>query len=143
MCDAGMCESDNNKLKREIKNNTVYQFRVQLSPAHSCHCVNIEAVGDINLVNRWCNTSSNVLCAKNESTTMTYLSVPVHVVNMTDADDGPANAKPTPAHLDCEHRFAKLNVTDIAIAHEGTFESCPKHQCLFPLMPLTSVNNKM
>ena len=132
--DAGMCESENDKLIREIKTNTVYQFRVQLSPAHSCHCVNIETVGDINLDNRWCEASSNVLCAKNELTMMTYLSQPV--VTMM-------NASLEPAPLDCGHQFVKLNVTDIAIAHEGTFESCPKHQCLFPLMPLTSVNNKM
>ena len=131
-----MCESDNNRLKREIKTNTVYQFRVQLSPAYSCHCVKIETVGYINLVSdRWCNASSNVLCARNESTTMTYLSQPV--VTMMDASTGELKS------LDCDHQFAKLNVTDIAIAHEEVFESCPKHQCLFPFMPLTSVNNKM
>ena len=127
--DAGMYESDNKT--HEIKNNTVYQFRVQLSPAHSCHCVNIETVGDINLVNRWCEISSNVLCAKDELTTMTYLSQPVTMMNGNLVS------------LDCGHPFATLNVTDIAIAYEGKFECYPKHQCLFPLMPLTSVNDEM
>ena len=111
--------------------NTVYQFRVQLSPAHSCHCVNIETVGDINLVNRWCE-ASNVLCAKNELTMMMYLSQPVVTMMNTSL-----------VRLDCDHQFATLNVADIAIAHEGKCECYPKHQCLFPLMPLTSANDEM
>ena len=129
--DAGMYESDNKTLTHEIKNNTVYQFRVQLSPAHSCHCVNTTTVGDVNLVNRWCETSSNVLCAKDELTTITYLSQPVTMMNGSIVS------------LDCDHPFVTLNDTDIAIAHEGKFECYPKNQCLFPLMPLTSVNDEM
>ena len=46
-------------------------------------------------------------------------------------------------YLDCDHPFTTLNDTDIAIAHEGMFECYPKHQCLFPLVPLTSVNDEM
>ena len=128
--DAGMYKSDNKT--RKINANTVYQFRVQLSPAHSCQCVNIETVGDVNLVNRWCETSSNVLCAKNKLITMMYLSEPVVT-----------RANGSLVYLDCDHPFTTLNDTDIAIVHEGTFECYPKHQCLFPLMPLTSVNDKM
>ena len=127
----GECNSTNQTLVHNIQNNTVYQFRVQLSPAHSCHCVNIETVGDIKLLNGgWCNDLQNTttICAA-EGATRTYLSEPVAVISTTNS---------TTQHVGCDHSFAAHNVMDLAIAYEGDFTSCPGSQCLFPLLPLRS-----
>ena len=128
----GECNSTDQTLVHNIQNNTVYQFRVQLSPAHSCHCVNIETVKSVSLINQWCIqpviSTGNQLCATKSNST--YLSQPVAI------EDGLID------NLMCSHPFVKQNTMDTAIAYEGMFGSCPESQCLFPLTPLPSVNNE-
>ena len=132
----GECNSTNQTLVHNIQDNTVYQFRVQLSPAHSCHCVNIETVGDIKLLNgRWCNDlqSTKTICAA-EGATRTYLSEPVAMISTTNN---------TTEHVGCNHSFATHNVMEMSIAYEENFMSCPESQCLFPLLPLRLSDKKM
>ena len=129
----GECNSTNQTLIHNIQTNTVYQFRVQLSPAHSCHCVDIETVGSVSLINQnWCIqpviSTGNHLCAT--ASNSTYLSQPVAIDG--DFID----------NVDCSHPFVIQNTMDTAIAYEGIFGCCPVSQCLFPLTPLPSVNNE-
>ena len=131
-----MCNSTNQTLVHNIQNNTVYQFRVQLSPAHSCHCVNIEAVGDIDLVEgRWqCSNFINGMFSMSvcaiEDMIRTYLSEPVAVLTNSIH------------HVECHsNSLAVVNTMDTAIAYEGIFGSCPVSQCVFPLNPLSNTNN--
>ena len=129
----GECNSNNQTLVHNIQDNTVYQFRVQLSPAHSCHCVNIETVGSTSLINQnWCIqpviSTGNHLCATESNST--YLSQPVAIGdNFID-------------NVECSHPFVMQNTMDTAVAYEGKFGSCPEAKCLFPLTPLPSVNNE-
>ena len=132
----GVCNSTNQTLVHNIQNNTVYQFRVQLSPAHSCHCVNIEAVGDIDLVEgRWqCSKFINGMFSMSvcaiEDMIRTYLSEPVAVLTNSIH------------HVECHsNSLAVVNTMDTAIAYKGIFGSCPVSQCVFPLYPLSNTNN--
>ena len=128
----GECNSTNQTLIHNIETYSVYQFRVQLSPAHSCHCVNIETVGYITLLNQdWCSQPEpitvNRICAAGNTVNM-YLSQPVAVLS---AD--------VTKNISCRNIFAMQNVTDTAIAHARTFGSCPEHECHFSLQPLPSI----
>ena len=130
----GECNSTDQTLVHNIQINTVYQFRVQLSPANSCHCVNIETVmGSSSLINQWCIqpviSAGNQLCTIAESNSM-YLSQPVAIeAGLID-------------NVECSHPFVIQNTMDTAVAYEGMFGSCPEAQCFFPLTPLPSVNNE-
>ena len=128
----GNC-STSQTLLHSIDINTVYQFRVQLSPAHSCHCVNIETVGSISLINNWCiqdqpvKNIGNQFCATESNST--YFSQPVTIEDNFIHD------------VRCSHPFVMQNNIDTAVAYEGMFRCCPESKCLFPLKPLKIMNS--
>ena len=113
------CDSTNQTLVHNIQNNTVYQFRVQLSPAHSCHCVNIETVGDITLLNgRWCIKPGIIKICADESRTSTHLSEPVAVVARA--------SNYTTQIVDCDRQFVMDNIMNGAVGSEELLSiDCP------------------
>ena len=123
------------KLLHQIQTNIVYQFRVQLSPAHSCHCVTLTATNPTfsDFLN-WCvrpitHTPTKLCATENIST---YISKPSAIREFFE-------------HVECSHPFVMQNTMDTAVAYEGMFSCCPESQCLFPLEPLKIMNkfNKM
>ena len=127
----GNC-STSQTLLHQLQTNIVYQFRVQLSPAHSCHCVTLTAA--FNGLFEWCvqpiTKTTTKLCATENIST--YLTKPFAISDIFEI-------------VECNHPFVMQNTMDIAVAYEGMFSSCPESQCLFPLKPLKIMNkaNKM
>ena len=124
----GNC-STNKQTLLQIQTNFVYQFRVQLSPAHSCHCVTLTAAMMFNGFLDWCvqpitNTSTKLCATENIST---YISKPSAIRDVFD-------------NVECSHPFVMQNTMDTAVAYEGMFGCCPESQCLFPLKPLKIMN---
>ena len=133
----GNC-STSQALIHSIETNTVYQFRVQLSPAHSCHCVTLTATNPaFNQFLDWCvqpitNISTKLCAMENIST---YLSKPVAIQRFSIIGN-------LELALECSHPFVMQNTMDTAVAYEGMFSSCPEShmQCLFPLESLKTMS---
>ena len=125
----GNC-STSQTLLHQIQTNIVYQFRVQLSPAHSCHCVTLTATDPaFNDFLKWCvwpitNTPTKLCATENIST---YISKPIVI-------------RPHLESVQCSHPFVMQNTMDTAVAYEEMFGCCPESQCLFPLESLKIMN---
>ena len=116
-----------------------YQFRVQLSVASSCHCVNVANVNSAlqiffvtsNPITNWCTEDFNVistslLCAT-ENKTSTFLSPLL-------------NANATVVQCSNNNMYADQNNTDIAVAYNHTvFSSCSLSHCI----PFMAVNESL
>ena len=124
----GNC-STSQTLLHQIQTNTVYQLRVQLSPAHSCHCVTLRTDQLFNGFLDWCvqpitNTPNKFCATENIST---YISKPGVI-------------RPPFENVECSHSFVMQNTMDTAVAYQGMFSCCSESQCLFPLKPLKIMN---
>ena len=128
----GNC-STSQTLLHSIETDTVYQFRVQLSPAHSCHCVTLtDHPQFIRFSGQWCvqpitNTPIKLCATENISTYLTRPFVIPESLLLAQSTE-------------CSHPFVMQNTMDTAVAYEGMFSCCPESQCLFPLEPLKIMN---
>ena len=116
-----------------------YQFRVQLSAASSCHCVDVTNVNEAlrnvfqttNIITKWCTKdfdiiNNSLLCAT-ENKTSTFLSP---LLNANTAADQCSN----------NNMYADQNTTDIAVAYNHTvFSSCSQSHCI----PFMAVNKSL
>ena len=116
-----------------------YQFRVQLSAASSCHCVDVTNVNcalnnvfkTANVITNWCTEdfdvrNNSLLCAT-ENKTSTFLSPLL-------------NANTAAVHCSNNNVYAGQNTTDIAVAFNHTvFSSCSQSHCI----PFMAVNESL
>ena len=119
--------------------NTQYQFRIQLSRAPSCHCINAERFTNqlITLLSgggSWYHEKSNQiitvpdanLCPSENYTTNTFLSPILQHIS--------SNSQLSP---ECNSdTFCPHNTTDLAVAYKEKFaNSCTTERC-FPFARL-------
>ena len=134
----GDCTSLQTLIRNQSRDTSVqYQLRITLSPATMCHCVNLTEISDsFSYILQawaggsfWCGMEQPVgplLCAA-ENRARTFLS---HVVTTMDGrvhNISPCSGVP----------FSTQSTKDIAVAYEGTFETCPLQTQCFPFIPLS------
>ena len=131
---AGLCSCTGDSFV--VDPNTQYQFRIQLSRAPSCHCINAECFTNQIISSgrgSWYHEKSNQtiavpdanLCPSENYTTNTFLSPILQHIN---------NSQLNP---ECNNdTFCPHNTTDLAVAYKETFaNNCTTEHC-FPFAPL-------
>ena len=107
-----------------------------MTPASSCHCVTLTNItqpfGSVlpawTSGEFWCGTNQSLPCAADDKVTR-FLS---RVVNVTDNSNIQIAA--------CgDNHLSTSNTSDLAIAYDGVFGTCPEAQC-FSLSPLQQNN---
>ena len=120
-----------------VAESKLYQFRVELTPGSPCRCVMID-VTIPHLTSIMINTSwftcgmhqpNNSMLCPEINQTRTFVS---EVLNVTFDEkilvtNGIQNCNNVP--------FSTHKLTDLAVAYQNTFRSCPVNSC-FPLLPV-------
>ena len=140
LSNAGLCNCTEDSFTRDPNNTRQYQFRIQLSRAPSCHCINaggftnqiIKLLSGGGSVLDWYHEESNQIIkvsadsnaslCPSDNTTSTFLSPILQKSN----DPLQCNSDP----------FCPHNTTDLAVAYNETFaNNCTTEHC-FPFAPL-------
>ena len=121
-----------------VTESKLYQMRVELTPGSPCHCVMIEVAILTSIINTsrfTCGVhqpNNSMLCPE-INRTRTFVS---EVLNVTfdEEEEYPTVKKEEICNCSVVP-FSTHKTTDLAVAYQNTFQSCPVNSC-FPLLPV-------